>query len=58
MLGRDHGTDERTRKGAEVERLRLQSTHAIQRANRALAERERVVDAVRNTVRAVRGEMT
>jgi len=58
MLGRDHGAHERTRKGVELVRLQVQSASAIQRAERAIAERDRVVIAVRNTVRAIRGELT
>lgn len=55
LLRRD-GADERSRKGAELLELHAESTAAIRRAEHAIAERERVAAAVRNTVRAVRRE--
>ena len=50
LFGRD---DERSRKGAEIELLEAESTATIQRRERATKERDKVVSAVRNTVRAI-----
>jgi hypothetical protein len=59
MIGRDPGEpDERSRKGAELHELQVESSLAIRKRERATAERERVIAAVRNTVAAVRREMT
>jgi hypothetical protein len=59
MLGRDHGEpDERSRKGAELQELQAQSSLAVLRRQRATEERDRVIAAVRNTVAAVRRELT
>jgi hypothetical protein len=58
-LFRDHhAPDERSRKGAELQELHAESSLAIQKVERAIAERNRVVAAVRNTVAAVRRDMT
>lgn len=55
MLTRDpRPPSERSRKGAELAELHAESTLAIQRVDRAIAERDRLVSAIRNTVEAVR----
>ena len=60
LLHRDRrgGPDERSRRGAELQELHAEATLAIQKVDRAILERDRVVAAVRNTVAAVRREMT
>jgi hypothetical protein len=59
LFRRDGGApDERSRKGAELVELHAGSSLAIQKLERAIVERDRLADAVRNTVKAVRGELT
>lgn len=59
MFRRDHGQpDERSRKGAELAELHAESSLAIHKVEQAIVERDRLVAAVRNTVAAVRREMT
>lgn len=53
-----HGPDERSRKGAELVELHADSTAALEKVDHAIAERDRVVKAVRNTVKAVRRQVT
>jgi hypothetical protein len=58
MFRRDSGEpSERSRKGAELVELHAESSQAIQRVERAIAERDRVIAAVRNTARAVRRDV-